>query len=101
MSIAELGYIMQSSVGSIYIHQHKEETNRVKLSFFAENSDLWKLIGKNEGITIEENFEIDYRVVGASILNEDKSKKFLIYREFFKIFKKLETKRLSRFQYFI
>jgi len=52
------------------------------MSFFPENSDIWKLIGKNEGITLEENFEIDYKITGASILSEDKSKKCLIYREF-------------------
>lgn len=78
---SELDFILDSSETTIFVHQHKTETNRVHLGFFEKSNETWELLGKNENIVLKENSEINYSIGNGHVLKEDKSPKNL---KFFK-----------------
>jgi len=78
---SELDFILNSSETTIFVYQHKTETNRVHLGFFEKSNESWELLGKNEGIVLKENSEINYSIENGEVLKEDKSPKNL---KFFK-----------------
>jgi len=76
---SELDYVLNSSKTSIYVYQHKEQTNRVHIGFSEKTDDCWTQLAKNEGIVLREQAALSYTVANGSVLAEDNSPKQLYF----------------------
>ena len=79
---AELDFVLNSTETTIYVYQHKTETNRVHIGFREKSDQSWNLLDKNEGIILKENSQVSYSVENGNVLKEDNSPKILNFFKF-------------------